>query len=216
MRIAASGAGGDEVGSGHGNPKRTRNGWASASLLPYFSAPLPSQPQTLVLGWDAEPASPREAGRAGGPGSQRRRPLLAGWPSASGSSPTCCSLCRFHTTEAWLSSSPAPSRSSRCSPSPLSPACLSASSASAPPSSPLTMAQPFGSRWPLVRTEGTRLRWLGAGTGFIPVRFPVWIVSSHKLSDLSRSIVRRRWHCYIYFADEGDRVRKGSFSILPH
>lgn len=52
---------------------------------------------------------------------------------------------------------------------------------------------------------------------YTSVRFPVCIVSSHKLSDLSRSIVRRRGHCYTYFADEGgERSSEGFLRFLTH
>lgn len=52
----------------------------------------------------------------------------------------------------------------------------------------------------------------GSGDGiYTSVRFPVCILSSHKLSDLSRSLVRRRWHCYTYFADEGGKRSSEGF-----
>lgn len=77
----------------------------------------------------------------------------AGWRSASGSSPTRCSPCQSHSTEAWGSWPPAPLRSSLSSSSPPSPVCHSAGFASALLRSPRTTAPPFGSRWPPVRTE---------------------------------------------------------------
>lgn len=52
----------------------------------------------------------------------------------------------------------------------------------------------------------------GQRRDFSSVHFPVCIMSSHILSNLSLSVVRRGRHCCAYFTEEGKGVRKGSVS----
>lgn len=134
---------------------------------------------------------------------------LAGWHSASGSSPMRCSPCPPHSTEAWLCSPPVPSRSSVSSPSPRFPACRSATSAWAPPSSRLTTAPPFGSRWPPVSIDGCLPGGDRGVYGMDALRFREWVL----LFNMFVSVAGRRWADTVIL-----RLRRASsegFSILP-